>query len=78
MIFAWGYKVTPQYRICYKNMLVWLGLNNTEHVLHPLLPPQNPNKYTLRPRVHTRYLPKLTHVLFNRSFFPRNLYTDKY
>ena len=52
-------------------------LCNTEHILHPLLPPIKKTNYTLRNRNHNRQLPTQS-TSANRNFIHRMLYTNSY
>jgi len=49
-------------------------LGNPGHVLHGLLPPKKPLPYTLRPRLHDRFIPQADN-LSRRSFIIRMLYS---
>ena len=53
-------------------------LNNSDHVLHSLLPPIKRHNHNLRQRPHNRNLPTLTVSYTKNNFIPRMLYTDIY
>ena len=53
-------------------------LNNPNHVLHALLPPQTTHSHNLRARVHNRQLPKKASALVSKNFVHRMLYKDVY
>jgi len=55
-------------------------LNNLNHTLHKLLPPQSTasQHYHLRRRTHDRQLPTQTSHLCNKNFVTRALYKDCY
>ena len=50
-------------------------LSNKSHVLHPLLPPDRPVHYSLRPRVHNKLLP-LNTTASAKNFLHRMLYSS--
>ena len=52
-------------------------LNNTDHVMYPLLPPKKNNIYNLRSRKHNHSLPANDNNM-SRNFLPRMLYKDSY
>jgi hypothetical protein len=52
-------------------------LNNTDHVMYPLLPPQKNNTYNLRSRKHNHILPANDNNM-SRNFLHRMLYKDSY
>ena len=52
-------------------------LNNSLHVLHPLLPPKKDSGYQLRERPHDRILSQQT-CLSQRNFIIRSLFKDMY
>ena len=52
-------------------------LNNSSHVLHPLLPPKKVSGYQLRDRPHDRILSQQT-FWARRNFVTRNLFKDMY
>jgi hypothetical protein len=55
-------------------------LNNPNHVLHQLLPPESTasQNYNLRSRPHNRQLPERTSHLIDSNFINRMLFTDIY
>jgi len=55
-------------------------MNNTQHVLHSLLPPSSSatQHYELRQRTHNRELPDHTGRLTDSNFLTRMLYNDTY
>lgn len=53
-------------------------LNDPNHTLHFLLPPEKPLNYNLRQRAHNRVLPPKENSLLTRNFLYRMLYKNSY
>ena len=50
--------------------------SNSQHLLHPLLPPEREQHYSLRERSHNYQLPERTTQLKDKNFIIRMLYKD--
>ena len=50
--------------------------SNSQHLLHPLLPPEREQHYSLRERSHNHQLPERTTQLKDKNFIIRMLYRD--
>ena len=50
--------------------------SNSQHLLHPLLPPEREQHYSLRERSHSYQLPERTTQLKDKNFIIRMLYRD--
>jgi len=50
--------------------------HNSQHLLHPLLPPEREHHYSLRERSHNYQLPERTTQLKDKNFIIRMLYKD--
>jgi len=50
--------------------------HNSQHLLHPLLPPEREHHYSLRERSHNCQLPERTTQLKDKNFIIRMLYKD--
>ena len=53
-------------------------LQNSNHVLHQLLPPVKDTQYNLRPRAHNRTLPRCLSEFYKHNFIPRMIFKDSY
>ena len=53
-------------------------LQNSDHVLHELLPPGKIQNYSLRERVHNREIPCTKSVTFSKTFIMSMLYLESY
>jgi len=53
-------------------------LHNDKHLLHPLLPPERSQQYSLRRRRHNLQLPMRTSALNDNNFLIRMLFKDSY
>ena len=77
----WGFFSSPSppnlQETCskYDSNLFTKTIQNSDHVLHSLLPPLRPTHYNLRPRVHQYSLPSNSSLL-QRNFIGRMLFKD--